>query len=86
MAKEEEAAFEESTRSTDAYFDSAVQFVIESNRASTSMIQRKFSIGYNRAANIMESMERAGIVGPPNGARPREILISIDQYLNREAN
>ena len=83
---QEEMVVEDAPKSTDSYFDAAVQFVIESNRASTSMIQRRFSIGYNRAANIMESMESAGIVGPPNGARPREILMSLQQYLNLDYN
>jgi DNA segregation ATPase FtsK/SpoIIIE, S-DNA-T family len=73
-------AFSDSHKETDTHFEAAVRFVIESQRASTSMIQRRYSIGYNRAANIIESMERYGIVGPPNGARPREILMSMDQY------
>ena len=47
-------------------------------RASTSMIQRKLRIGYNRAARIMEIMEEKGIVGPENGSSPREILVDLD--------
>ena len=45
---------------------------------STSMIQRKLRIGYNRAARIMEIMEEKGIVGPENGSSPREILVDLD--------
>ncbi len=58
----------------DALYDHVVQFVMDSKRASTSAIQRKFSIGYNRAARILDQMQADGLVGPPNGSNPREIL------------
>ena len=58
----------------DALYDQAVQYVVEKGVASTSMIQRIFRIGYNRAARILETMERDGVVGPADGARPRQIL------------
>ena len=58
----------------DPLYDEAVQLVLESRRVSTSFVQRRFSIGYNRAANIIESMEAAGIVSPANAAGKREIL------------
>jgi len=58
----------------DALYDQAVQYVVEKGMASTSMIQRIFRIGYNRAARILETMERDGVVGPADGARPRQIL------------
>ena len=51
-----------------------------SRRASTSMLQRRLRIGYNRAARIMELMEEKGIVGPENGAQPREILANLDKF------
>ena len=60
----------------DPLFDKAVQIVAESKKCSTSWIQRKLGVGYNRAAKIVETMEKHGIVGPPNGSKPREILIS----------
>jgi hypothetical protein len=47
-------------------------------RASTSMIQRRLRIGYNRAARIMDLMEEKGIVGPENGSSPREILVDLE--------
>lgn len=61
---------------SDELLDAAIQFVIRSEKASTSMIQRKFRIGYNRAARIIEEMEEKGVVGPSRGAKPREVLIS----------
>ena len=59
----------------DEHFDRAVEFVIQKGKASTSMIQRRFNIGYNRAAKIMDQMESRGIVGAPDGAKPRAILV-----------
>jgi S-DNA-T family DNA segregation ATPase FtsK/SpoIIIE len=59
----------------DARFDEAVAIVAETQRCSTSWLQRKMTIGYNRAAKIVEMMERRAMVGPPNGARDREVLI-----------
>lgn len=58
----------------DEYYDIAVKIVTEARKASTSMIQRHLKIGYNRAARIIEMMERDGVVGPADGARPREVL------------
>jgi S-DNA-T family DNA segregation ATPase FtsK/SpoIIIE len=59
----------------DPMYDQAVRFVIETRRCSTSWLQRKLAIGYNRAARIVETMERRGLVGPANGAKDREVLI-----------
>lgn len=59
----------------DARFDEAVRIVQETRRCSTSWLQRKMTVGYNRAAKIVEVMERRGLVGPPNGAKDREILM-----------
>ncbi len=60
----------------DPRFDEAVRIVADTQRCSTSWLQRKMTIGYNRAAKIVEAMERRGIVGPPNGAKDREVLVS----------
>jgi S-DNA-T family DNA segregation ATPase FtsK/SpoIIIE len=60
----------------DPLYDQAVRIVAETRRCSTSWIQRKLGIGYNRAAKIVETMERKQVVGPPNGSKEREILIS----------
>jgi S-DNA-T family DNA segregation ATPase FtsK/SpoIIIE len=59
----------------DEMYDRAVQLVAETRRCSTSWIQRKLALGYNRAARIVETMERHGLVGPANGAKDREVLI-----------
>ena len=60
----------------DPLFDQAVELCQSAGKASTSMIQRRFKIGYNRAARIVDQMEARGIVGPADGARPREVLVS----------
>lgn len=59
-------------------YNQAIEVLKASKRASTSMLQRRLRIGYNRAARIMEIMEEKGIVGPENGSSPREILVDLD--------
>jgi S-DNA-T family DNA segregation ATPase FtsK/SpoIIIE len=61
---------------SDPLFDDAVKFVLESGKASTSYLQRRMRVGYSRAARIMDLLEQNGIIGPGNGAKPREVLIS----------
>ena len=63
----------------DQFFEQAVRLVVNNGQASTSMLQRRFRIGYTRAARIVEMMEERGIVGPLNGAKPREIMVSRDE-------
>ena len=67
------------TESSDALYDEAVAFVIESRRASISAVQRKLRIGYNRAARLIEAMEEAGIVSAMNGNGSREVLVPADR-------
>jgi S-DNA-T family DNA segregation ATPase FtsK/SpoIIIE len=57
----------------DEMYDRAVELVCESQQASISMVQRRLRVGYNRAARMIEHMERDGIVGPAEGAKPREV-------------
>jgi S-DNA-T family DNA segregation ATPase FtsK/SpoIIIE len=59
----------------DEKYDEAVAFVAETGQASISLVQRRFRIGYNRAARIIEKMEKEGVVGPSDGVKPREVLI-----------
>lgn len=71
----------------DPLFDEAAMAVLSSGVASTSSLQRRFSIGYNRAGKIMDQMEAAGIVGPSQGGKPRQILIdpmSLDAILSQK--
>jgi S-DNA-T family DNA segregation ATPase FtsK/SpoIIIE len=63
----------------DELFKQAVDVLKITRRASTSMLQRRLRIGYNRAELIMEIMEEKGIVGPENGSSPREILVDLDE-------
>jgi S-DNA-T family DNA segregation ATPase FtsK/SpoIIIE len=65
----------------DEFYDQAVAIVCETRQASVSFIQRRLQIGYNRAARLVEQMEREGIVGPANGAKPREIIAPPGEYL-----
>jgi len=64
------------TGSDDAMFKDAVQCVIESGKASASLLQRRLRVGYARAARLIEDMEEQGIIGPADGARPRDVLVS----------
>lgn len=64
----------------DPLYEEAKRFVIESQKASTSFIQRKFSIGYQRAARLIDMMEERGIVGPSRGSKPREVYIKNQQH------
>jgi len=59
----------------DPLYDAAVRIVADTRRCSTSWLQRKLNLGYNRAARIVEVMEKRGLVGPSNGAKEREVLI-----------
>ena len=64
----------------DEYFIYAGQFVIESDKGSIGMLQRKFKIGFNRAARIMDQLAEAGVVGPEEGTKPRKVLMSMEQF------
>ncbi|MER1989788.1 MAG: DNA translocase FtsK, partial [Solibacillus isronensis] len=59
---------------TDDLYDEAVQLVLEMQTASVSLLQRRFRIGYSRAARIVDQMEQRGVVGPPEGSKPRQVL------------
>ncbi len=72
-AAEDEAEEAGGDEPLDARYDEAVRIVAETQRCSTSWLQRKMTVGYNRAAKIVEMMEKRGVVGPPNGAKDREI-------------
>lgn len=63
----------------DSLFEEAARYVVQSNTASTSNLQRRYSIGYNRAGKIMDQLEAAGIVGPSMGSKPRSVLVDSIQ-------
>ena len=65
----------------DPLFEEVARAIVLSQQGSTSMIQRRFSIGYNRAGRLMDQMEKAGIVGATQGAKPREVLIQDETSL-----
>ena len=72
--------------SWDPLLHQAAQLVVATQQGSTSMIQRKFAIGYNRAGRIMDQLEKANVVGPAQGSKPREVLfvdiVALEEYLN----
>ena len=69
----------------DPMLKAAIEFVVESGQASTSMLQRKLKLGYARAARIMDTMADMGVIGPYNGAKPRDVLITMEQLLEQKA-
>jgi DNA segregation ATPase FtsK/SpoIIIE, S-DNA-T family len=73
--RDEDAEDEPNDRRADPLYDKAVQIVAETRKVSTSMIQRRLNIGYNRAAKIVEQMEEDGVIGPARGTAPREVLV-----------
>ncbi|UJF35396.1 FtsK/SpoIIIE family DNA translocase [Paenibacillus hexagrammi] len=64
----------------DELYDQAVQIVLEAKQASVSLLQRRMRVGYTRAARLIDSMEAKGVVGPYEGSKPREVLVSMEQY------
>ena len=58
----------------DPMYQDAVRIVLEMGKASTSTLQRRLRLGYGRAARILDMMQRDGIIGPPDGSKPREVL------------
>ncbi|WP_235863997.1 DNA translocase FtsK [Sutcliffiella halmapala] len=75
---------ESSIQEEDELFLEACQFVIDQNVASTSSLQRRFRIGYNRAARLMELMEDQGVISGPKGSKPRDVLLSEEELANRK--
>ena len=63
----------------DPLYNEIVEFVIETQKASASLLQRRFKLGYNRAARIIDLLEERGIIGPQNGSKPREVLVTLEK-------
>ena len=66
----------------DPLYDQIVEFVVTSGKASASLLQRRFKLGYNRAARIIDLLEERGIIGPQNGSKPREVLVKLENNRN----
>ena len=90
---EKEQTFEGDTKSreeealdADEMLPQAIEVILDNNQASVSLLQRKLKLGYSRAARIVDQMEERGIVGPSEGSKPRQILITKEQYYEMEIN
>ena len=70
----------------DPLFEDAARLIVIHQQGSTSLIQRKFAIGYNRAGRLMDQLEKAGIVGPAQGSKAREVLCVDDNDLQMRLN
>jgi S-DNA-T family DNA segregation ATPase FtsK/SpoIIIE len=79
--------FDSGNNGNDDMFQDAVRVVIESGKASASLLQRRLRVGYARAARLVEEMEEQGIIGPADGARPRDVLVtSMDDVFGSSAS
>jgi S-DNA-T family DNA segregation ATPase FtsK/SpoIIIE len=79
--EEREQFGDESDSEVDELYEEARRIVIEMGKASTSVLQRRLRIGYGRAASLLDAMERDGLIGPPDGTKPRELLVNRDDYI-----
>jgi S-DNA-T family DNA segregation ATPase FtsK/SpoIIIE len=80
VGRPEKAAEAADVVERDELFDEAVRFVVQSGQASTSMLQRRFRVGFSRAGRLVDMMERDGIIGPADGSKAREILVAADYF------
>jgi len=63
----------------DPIYNEVVDFAVSAGKISASLVQRKFRLGYNRAARIIDLLEERGIIGPANGSKPREVLVKLEK-------
>ena len=68
----------------DPIYNEVVDFAVSTGKISASLIQRKFRLGYNRAARIIDLLEERGIIGPQNGSKPREVLVKLEKHDDME--
>jgi S-DNA-T family DNA segregation ATPase FtsK/SpoIIIE len=79
QSPEERAEFGETNGEVDEFYEDAVKIVVDMGKASTSVLQRRLRIGYGRAASLLDAMERDGIIGPPDGTKPRVVLVNREE-------
>lgn len=72
------ASYEGESNEDDPLYNEIVEFVIKTGKVSASLLQRKYRLGYNRAARIIDILEEKGIIGPQNGSKPREVLVKLE--------
>jgi DNA segregation ATPase FtsK/SpoIIIE, S-DNA-T family len=63
----------------DPIYNEVVEFVLKEGRASASLLQRRYRLGYNRAARLIDILEERGVIGPINGSKPREVLMKLEE-------
>ena len=85
LTKIERTNVQESMDDSDDLLPEAIDLVVRSGQASVSMLQRRFRIGYNRAARIVDMMEARGIIGPQDGSRPRQVLMTAEELDRMES-
>jgi len=83
--EDECAGSKDGSSKRDPLFDDAVRFILETNRGSVSLLQRRFEIGYSRAARLIDQMADAGIVGKYKGSKAREVLVTLDEWESKNA-
>ncbi len=85
VEKKQKTGLKEDGPEEDPMLSDAIRVVVENGQASTSLLQRRLKLGYARAARIVDEMEQRGVVGPYEGSKPRKVLITMDQLIEREA-
>lgn len=85
IEKKQKTGLKEDGPDEDPMLNDAIKVVVENGQASTSLLQRRLKLGYARAARIVDEMEQRGVVGPYEGSKPRKVLITKDQLMEREA-
>src|SRR5699024_3885943 len=79
LFEQEQLLVQMNEEDNDELFEEVLLFVLEQNQASTSLLQRQFRIGYNRAARLIDALHHQGVISAQNGSKPREVLISYEQ-------
>jgi S-DNA-T family DNA segregation ATPase FtsK/SpoIIIE len=85
VEKKQKTGLAEDGPDDDVMLSDAIKVVVENGMASTSLLQRKLKLGYARAARIMDEMEQRGVIGPYEGSKPRKVLITKEQLMEKEA-